>query len=154
MNKALKKRVMDNLDRWLENILCDSNDCWTYISTSDIVKEFECYDSLVIENKKTPDNFSAEVLKYIVECLIEINNEIFTENNENYTIYYSHFLFSGIHYVASYTKYKGNNVLQINDEYSILSYCNDEEVDTIHTFRYLYNNYKNNRKRNKNGRVL
>lgn len=148
MNKALKKRVMDNLDRWLENILCDSNDfCWTYISTCDSDEEFECYDSLVIENKKTPDNFSAEVLKYIVECLIEINNGLIITNDKNYTIYDSHFLFSGIHYIASYTKYKENNVLQLNDEYSILSYCNDEEVDTVHTFRYLYNNYKNNRKR-------
>ena len=148
MNKALKKRVMDNLDRWLENILCDSNDCcWTYISTFDSDEEFECYDSLVIENKKTPDNFSAEVLKYIVECLIEINNEFTIDQHENYTVYDSHFLFSGIHYVASYTKYRENNAFQLNDEYSILSSCDDEKVDTVHTFRYLYNNYKNNRKR-------
>ena len=148
MNKALKKRVMDNLDRWLENILCDSNDCcWTYISTNSDEIEFECYDSLVVENKKTPDNFSAEVLKYIVECLIEINNEFTIDQHENYTIYDSHFLFSGIHYVASYTEYRKNNAFQLNDEYSILSSCYDEKVDTVHTFRYLYNNYINNRKR-------
>ena len=129
-------------------ILCDSNDCcWTYISTNSDEIEFECYDSLVVENKKTPDNFSAEVLKYIVECLIEINNEFIIDQHENYTVYDSHFLFSGIHYVASYTEYRKNNAFQLNDDYSILSYCNDEKVDTVHTFRYLYNNYKNNRKR-------
>ena len=135
MNKALKKRTMDNLDKWLEIIL-SNNDNWYYMSTFDDEEEFEYYDNLVVKNKKTPDIFSKEVLKYIVENLIEISTKLDCVIKNKYNGFDAHFLFAGIHYVASSSKWYDEDY-----EYSINRDYNDD-IDMIYTFNYLYKNYK------------